>query len=82
MRLKILMGSTTMSSQIEQSTESSPPKVEPMPEVLQSFTEEDKWIHPKHWKMHAESADALEPVVKDLRDALTNLEDLRKKIDG
>tara|TARA_B100000131_G_scaffold214415_1_gene206143 strand:+ start:1944 stop:2105 length:162 start_codon:yes stop_codon:yes gene_type:complete len=53
-----------------------------MPEVLQSFTQEDKWIHPKHWKMHADSADALEPVVKDLQDTLANLQDLRKKIDG
>ena len=75
------MGSTTISSQTELSTELCPKK-EPLPEFLQSFSEEDKWIHPKHWKMHAESADALEPVVKDLQDTLTNLEDLRKKIDG
>ena len=76
------MGSTMISSQTELNTGSCPPKEEPMPEILQSFTEEDKWIHPKHWKMLADSADALEPVVKDLQDTLKSLKDLRKKIDG
>ncbi len=76
------MGSTTISSQTESSTKLSPPKKEPLPEFLESFNEEDKWIHPKHWKMHADSADALEPVVKDLQDTLKSLQELRKRIDG
>ncbi len=59
------------------------PKKEPMPpefEAGEKGFEQDKWIFPKHWKQHQESADALQGTVDDLRESIAELEELKAKV--
>ena len=42
--------------------------------------QEDKWSHPTHWKQHAESAEALQGTVDELRASIDELEKLREKV--
>ena len=42
--------------------------------------QEDKWSHPTHWSQHAESAEALQGTVDELRASIDELEKLREKV--
>ncbi len=42
--------------------------------------QEDKWYHPTHWRQHAESAEALQGTVDELRASIDELEKLREKV--
>ena len=82
MRLKISTSSTTMSGEIAKNTNSTPRERPLDPRVNKDLNpvQEGKWSHPKHWKQHAESADALQGTVDEIRASIDELEKLREKV--
>lgn len=72
-----------MSGETVKSTNSTPVDTD-YPQALKDVEEkpfqDDTWIHPHHWRQHAESADALKEMRDSLRGSIAELETLRQKV--